>query len=297
MSKCSTSAVLPRPVTMQNCSIPAARASSTAYWISGLSTTGSISFAIALVAGRKRVPRPATGSTALRSGLITAADPLSQSLEGPEQSVARSVACRFGAGKQPAHPARWQRRTRPQQQSCVNHPSSTSRAWLIRAASQSDPPWSGCAPRISRRCAARISARRRPGCRPSTSIRLLPAHRAAGPRALRAGATPGGARGRACPPAPSSRSAAQAGSAPRARSPPRPVRNSSTASSSPPIATTHRPNCLSVATYARAEGAQHRQQQPRDVASPSSRKIIAAVSRRLAARAPRAPAPAAPPPR
>src|SRR6267378_3623060 len=45
---------------------PAARASSTAYWISGLSTTGSISFGLALVAGRKRVPRPATGNTAVR---------------------------------------------------------------------------------------------------------------------------------------------------------------------------------------------------------------------------------------
>src|SRR3981189_1562637 len=45
--------------------IPAAAASSTAYWISGLSTTGSISFGLALVTGRKRVPRPATGNTAL----------------------------------------------------------------------------------------------------------------------------------------------------------------------------------------------------------------------------------------
>ena len=44
---------------------PAANASSTAYWISGLSTTGSISFGLALVAGRKRVPRPATGNTAV----------------------------------------------------------------------------------------------------------------------------------------------------------------------------------------------------------------------------------------
>ena len=34
----------------------------------GLSTTGSISFGIALVAGRKRVPSPATGKTALRTG-------------------------------------------------------------------------------------------------------------------------------------------------------------------------------------------------------------------------------------
>src|SRR3954464_7790852 len=45
--------------------IPAATASSTAYWMSGLSTTGIISFALALVAGRKRVPIPATGKTAL----------------------------------------------------------------------------------------------------------------------------------------------------------------------------------------------------------------------------------------
>src|SRR5271154_3125286 len=51
-----------------NCSIPASRASSTAYWITGLSTTGSISLGTALVAGRNRVPIPATGKTALRTG-------------------------------------------------------------------------------------------------------------------------------------------------------------------------------------------------------------------------------------
>src|SRR5262245_42744739 len=44
---------------------PAASASSAAYWISGLSTIGSISFGLALVAGRNRVPRPATGNTAV----------------------------------------------------------------------------------------------------------------------------------------------------------------------------------------------------------------------------------------
>src|SRR4029077_1528996 len=48
--------------------MPAAAASSTAYWISGLSTTGSISFGLAFVAGRKSVPRPATGKTAVRIG-------------------------------------------------------------------------------------------------------------------------------------------------------------------------------------------------------------------------------------
>jgi hypothetical protein len=34
-----------------------------------LSTTLSISFGLALVAGKKRVPKPATGNTALLTGL------------------------------------------------------------------------------------------------------------------------------------------------------------------------------------------------------------------------------------
>src|ERR1700758_5366135 len=46
---------------------PEAIASSTPYWIIGLSTMGSISLGWALVAGRKRVPRPAAGKTALRT--------------------------------------------------------------------------------------------------------------------------------------------------------------------------------------------------------------------------------------
>src|SRR5438876_11513136 len=45
---------------------PAPTASSTPYWMIGLSTSGSISFGCALVAGRNRVPRPAAGTTALR---------------------------------------------------------------------------------------------------------------------------------------------------------------------------------------------------------------------------------------
>ena len=53
-------------VTMITCSMPAATASSTAYWMTGLSTSGSISLGCALVAGRKRVPQPAAGKTALR---------------------------------------------------------------------------------------------------------------------------------------------------------------------------------------------------------------------------------------
>ena len=46
--------------------MPAASASSTISCSVGTSTIGSISFGIALVAGRKRVPRPAAGMTALR---------------------------------------------------------------------------------------------------------------------------------------------------------------------------------------------------------------------------------------
>src|SRR3984957_14262538 len=56
-----------RPVMSSTSSRPAETASSTTYWISGLSTTGSISLGIALVAGRNRVPRPPTGNTALRT--------------------------------------------------------------------------------------------------------------------------------------------------------------------------------------------------------------------------------------
>ena len=39
-------------------------ASSTTYWITGLSSTGSISLGMHLVPGRKRVPRPAAGMIA-----------------------------------------------------------------------------------------------------------------------------------------------------------------------------------------------------------------------------------------
>jgi hypothetical protein len=47
-----------------NSLIPAARASSIAYWISGRSTSVMISFGTDFVAGRNRVPRPATGKIA-----------------------------------------------------------------------------------------------------------------------------------------------------------------------------------------------------------------------------------------
>src|SRR3954451_14174741 len=64
-SKWSSSARLLRPVTIRTSVSPARAASSTTYWIAGLSTTGSISFGVAFVKGRNRVPRPAAGITAL----------------------------------------------------------------------------------------------------------------------------------------------------------------------------------------------------------------------------------------
>src|SRR5688572_10108930 len=81
LSKWSSMARLLRPVTKIRSVIPAAAASSTAYWISGLSTIGSISFGLALVAGKKRLPRPATGKTALRSGFVIGSMMLQQLLQ------------------------------------------------------------------------------------------------------------------------------------------------------------------------------------------------------------------------
>lgn len=53
------------PVMIKMSSIPEASASSMMYWIVGLSTIGSISLGQAFVAGKKRVPKPAAGITAL----------------------------------------------------------------------------------------------------------------------------------------------------------------------------------------------------------------------------------------
>ena len=123
---------------MQNCSMPAARASSIAYWISGLSTTGSISLAIALVAGRKRVPRPATGRTALRNGLITMCLVLPHPVG--DWSAAANIADRRKCGVRATHASgTWQRvvsrwragRHHPRGLAPVPWGSNTSRAWLI----------------------------------------------------------------------------------------------------------------------------------------------------------------------
>src|SRR5919197_272682 len=68
MSKWSSIAPLFAAVTRITWSSPEATASSMPYWIKGLSTTLSISFGCAFVAGSMRVPNPAAGNTALRTG-------------------------------------------------------------------------------------------------------------------------------------------------------------------------------------------------------------------------------------
>src|SRR6187551_150737 len=67
---------------MITCSMPAATASSTAYWMIGLSTSSSISLGCALVAGRNRVPQPAAGKTAFRTRM----KPLRKESGGSSQS-------------------------------------------------------------------------------------------------------------------------------------------------------------------------------------------------------------------
>src|SRR5580692_8556345 len=80
------------PVMNTSLRAPASSASCTAYWISGLSTTGSISFGLALVAGRKRVPRPATGNTAVRIGLAATALIANRSISAAVDALAQILA-------------------------------------------------------------------------------------------------------------------------------------------------------------------------------------------------------------
>src|SRR5918999_3051723 len=77
----------PALVTMRTSLMPARAASSTVYWIPGLSMTGIISFGTALLAGRKRVPRPAAGMIAFFT--CTAGLPSELRISG------RSLRCQF----------------------------------------------------------------------------------------------------------------------------------------------------------------------------------------------------------
>src|SRR2546423_218238 len=66
---------LPRPVMTRMSVMPAPTASSTTYWMVGLSMTGTISFGWLLVAGRNLVPSPAAGITALRTFVMSPGAP------------------------------------------------------------------------------------------------------------------------------------------------------------------------------------------------------------------------------
>src|SRR5947209_12088125 len=69
--------------------IPARTASSTTYWIAGLSTIGSISLGVAFVAGKNRVPSPAAGTTAFVTGAKSA---MNQTLVNPQEPRVHDIA-------------------------------------------------------------------------------------------------------------------------------------------------------------------------------------------------------------
>ena len=73
-SKWSSITPLLRPVTKMKCSMPASAPRRRHTGSAAGRRLVSISFGIALVAGRKRVPRPATGKTALRMGFMAGSD-------------------------------------------------------------------------------------------------------------------------------------------------------------------------------------------------------------------------------
>src|SRR5436190_14116401 len=69
-SKWSRMASFPFDMTMTSLSRPELRASSIPYCRIGRSTSGSISFGMTLVAGKKRVPKPAQGKTQVRRFIL-----------------------------------------------------------------------------------------------------------------------------------------------------------------------------------------------------------------------------------
>src|SRR5579864_5418440 len=94
---------------MITCSMPLAIASSTPYWMVGLSTSGSISFGCALVTGRNRVPRPAAGKIALRTEGIVTTDNLSVGHEGWDSARDRGTARARRRGRPADPPCRGRR--------------------------------------------------------------------------------------------------------------------------------------------------------------------------------------------
>src|SRR5689334_19489027 len=83
-------------------STPDSTASSTPYWITGLSTRTSISFGWAFVAGRNRVPSPAAGRTALRTLLLMA--PILSQVQFPRDRPRLSSRTRRFRPHQPGEP-------------------------------------------------------------------------------------------------------------------------------------------------------------------------------------------------
>src|SRR5579875_4008257 len=65
-TKCATTLSLPWEVTITSRSAPASAASAATSSMPGVSTTGNSSLGTVLVVGKKRVPRPAAGTTAVR---------------------------------------------------------------------------------------------------------------------------------------------------------------------------------------------------------------------------------------
>src|ERR1700732_2846475 len=99
-----------RPVMSNTSFRPAVTASSTTYWMAGLSMTGSISLGVALVAGKNLVPRPAAGITALVTSAMvrTLANPRDDPGHGTLLAplAVRWPRARASAGQgSPPHPA------------------------------------------------------------------------------------------------------------------------------------------------------------------------------------------------
>ena len=67
--------------------------------MSGLSTIGNISFGLAFVAGKKRVPRPATGNTAVRISFVwvTAHPPLVEDVDDSRRQTSFEGSGAFGS--------------------------------------------------------------------------------------------------------------------------------------------------------------------------------------------------------
>src|SRR5689334_9331510 len=97
---------------MITCSMPLAIASSTPYWMVGLSTRGSISLGCALVTGKKRVPRPAAGKMAFLTTDRVINDNLYGGLSQWDSARHRGSHGASRRGQPPDSPRRWQRHLR-----------------------------------------------------------------------------------------------------------------------------------------------------------------------------------------